>query len=286
MRPGGSRPGGRRRRLDRFALAATGSALAHAAALAAALLWSGRAPAPPPAPEQGVEIVWDEASGEAVGEDAMPEPPGAPPSPPMPEAPEVPPSPDAAEQPRPPAPPPPAPRLAEAPSAPPPALDLPPGEALAPGLPAAPSVPEIPPAGEPEMPPAPPPEPQPALPPPQPARAPTARPGSQATAPGAKGVGRATGAVVPPGLDTSFRNAAPAYPEAARLRGEQGAVGLELSIDAEGRVLGAAVARSSGSPALDEAARRAVREWRFRPAQANGRAVPGTIRTTVHFRLS
>jgi protein TonB len=112
------------------------------------------------------------------------------------------------------------------------------------------------------------------------------RPGSQAAAPSAAGIGRATGAVVPPGLDSTFRNTAPAYPEASRLRGEQGAVGLDLSIDAQGRVVSVVVARSSGSPALDAAARDAVTAWRFRPAMVDGRPVPGAIRTTIHFRLN
>jgi len=90
---------------------------------------------------------------------------------------------------------------------------------------------------------------------------------------------------VPPGPDSRYQNAAPGYPETARLRGEQGTVGLELSIGANGRVANVSVARSSGSPMLDTAARRAVADWRFRPAMRDGEAVVGTIRTSVHFRL-
>jgi len=69
------------------------------------------------------------------------------------------------------------------------------------------------------------------------------------------------------------------------LRGEQGTVGLELSVGADGRVVNVVVARSSGSPMLDAAARRAVAEWRFRPAMRDGEPIVGTIRTSVHFRL-
>jgi len=36
---------------------------------------------------------------------------------------------------------------------------------------------------------------------------------------------------------------------------------------------------------LDAAARRAVAEWRFRPAMRDGEPIVGTIRTSVHFRL-
>ncbi|UPY39426.1 energy transducer TonB [Sediminicoccus sp. KRV36] len=91
--------------------------------------------------------------------------------------------------------------------------------------------------------------------------------------------------MVPPGPDARYQNAAPPYPEAARLRGEQGTVGLELAIGADGKVVSVTVARSSGSPMLDAAARRAVQDWRFRPAMRDGDAVAGTIRTSVHFRL-
>jgi len=124
--------------------------------------------------------------------------------------------------------------------------------------------------------------------PPRPAapRAPEgARPGPDAAQQALAGLGRATGAVVPPGPDARFQNAAPSYPEAARLRGEQGSVALELSVGADGRVITVGVTRSSGSPMLDAAARRTVADWRFRAATRDGEAVPGTIRTTVHFRL-
>lgn len=134
--------------------------------------------------------------------------------------------------------------------------------------------------------PAPPPRPQPTPPAPRsPAPAEASRAGEEAAAQLAAGIGRATGAVVPPGPDPRYQNAAPGYPEAARLRGEQGSVALELSVGTDGRVITVMVARSSGSPMLDAAARRSVLEWRFRPAMRDGQPVPGTIRTQVHFRL-
>jgi protein TonB len=99
------------------------------------------------------------------------------------------------------------------------------------------------------------------------------------------GLGRALGAVIPPAPDERFRNAAPAYPEPARARGEQGVVALELAIGTDGRVIAVQVLRSSGSPILDAAARRAALEWRFRPATQDGQPVPAQARTTVQFRL-
>ncbi|HZH46264.1 MAG TPA: energy transducer TonB, partial [Roseococcus sp.] len=99
------------------------------------------------------------------------------------------------------------------------------------------------------------------------------------------GIGRASGPTSPPGPDPSFRNAAPAYPEAARLRGEVGSVRLELNIGTDGRVITVQVIGTSGSPMLDATARRAAEGWRFRPALQDGQPVPGTIRTSLHFRL-
>ena len=131
------------------------------------------------------------------------------------------------------------------------------------------------------------PRPTPAARPPQRSQPPAeaGRAGEEAEEANAAGIGRATGAVVPPGPDTRYQNTAPSYPETARMRGEQGTVGLELAVGPDGRVMGVTVARSSGSPMLDAAARRAVQEWRFRPATRDGEAVPGSIRTSVHFRL-
>ena len=291
----------------------------HAAAIAAVVLALDRAPPAEPPPDQGVEIVWDQTTPAAVSMAEADEPPGAPPSVAAPDAPdpaEPPPPPPVAAAPPPPAPPPPPSSLAQNP---PPPLDLAPMELPAPNLavaPPPPLVPDAPPrdmqqvAAPPpvqplrevqqaEAPPvSPPPEPtpepaarQPPRPrtPPRPPARPPAQQSAPAPNPGAPqtlaGIGQALGAVVPPAPDTRFQNVAPSYPEAARLRGETGTVGLELSVDAEGRVTAVNVARSSGSPMLDAAARRAVVEWRFRPAARDGVPVAGSIRTSVHFRL-
>ena len=290
----------------------------HAAAIAAVVLALDRAPPAEPPPDQGVEIVWDQTTPAAVSMAEADEPPGAPPSVAAPDAPdpaEPPPPPPVAAAPPPPAPPPPPP-LAQNP---PPPLDLARMELPAPNLAVAPPPPPVPDAPPRDMqqvaapppvqplrevqqaeapPVSPPPEPtpepaarQPPRPrtPPRPPVRPPAQQSAPAPNPGAPqtlaGIGQALGAVVPPAPDTRFQNVAPSYPEAARLRGETGTVGLELSVDAEGRVTAVNVARSSGSPMLDAAARRAVVEWRFRPAARDGVPVAGSIRTSVHFRL-
>ncbi|WP_424810984.1 energy transducer TonB [Roseococcus sp. YIM B11640] len=263
------------------------SLLIHAGLFGAAALWARREPVAEPQ-QTGVEVVWDEQASEAVGEEAMPEAPGEPPGAEAPQS-------QAEAPPAPPAPPsPPPPPMA----GPPPLPDAPPLEAPAPDLAVAPPVPAeerqalpLPPPPPPMPPDERPPEPEmaalprpPPAPPPAPPQGRNARRGGE-TAPSASGQGRVTGAVAPPSPDTRYRNTAPAYPEPSRLANEQGSVAVDLTVNAEGRVTSAVVARSSGFPRLDAAALRAVEQWRFRPATADGMAVPGAIRTTVHFRL-
>ena len=93
------------------------------------------------------------------------------------------------------------------------------------------------------------------------------------------------GRVAPPEALDAARNRRPNYPESSRRRGQEGTVQLELSVDANGRVVHVRVTESSGFSALDAAAVETLREWRFRPAQRGGMPVAGSITTAVHFRL-
>lgn len=72
----------------------------------------------------------------------------------------------------------------------------------------------------------------------------------------------------------------PDYPRASVRLGEEGDVVLELGIDAQGYVTAVEVTTGSGHRRLDRSAMTAALTWRF-PA-----GTPGTIRHTVHFRLS
>ncbi|MFO1339208.1 MAG: energy transducer TonB [Burkholderiaceae bacterium] len=72
---------------------------------------------------------------------------------------------------------------------------------------------------------------------------------------------------------------APVYPLASRRLGEQGEVLVRVEIGTDGRTRQLLVARSSGSPRLDNAALAAVRAARFRPYTDNG--VPLVVWTTV-----
>lgn len=78
----------------------------------------------------------------------------------------------------------------------------------------------------------------------------------------------------------------PEYPSAALRRGESGTVLVRAEVDASGRPTDVSVARSSRSRALDRAAVQAVRRWRFRPAQQDGRAVAGAIEVPIEFKAN
>lgn len=80
-------------------------------------------------------------------------------------------------------------------------------------------------------------------------------------------------------------NARPAYPWRARARGEQGTVLLAVHVNERGRVGDARVAKSSGSPALDEAALTAVKRWTFQPARRGGEPVASWVQVPLRFQL-
>jgi protein TonB len=76
---------------------------------------------------------------------------------------------------------------------------------------------------------------------------------------------------------------APIYPEIARQARAQGAVVIEAILDATGRVESVKVLHSE--PLLDEAAVRAVWQWRYTPTELNGAPVPVLMTITVRFSL-
>ncbi len=81
-------------------------------------------------------------------------------------------------------------------------------------------------------------------------------------------------------------NPPPRYPETARRRGQEGQVLLAVQVAGDGTVLDVAVDRSSGHPALDDAARAAVRRWRFQPAGGPGRQQTARLHVPITFRLT
>jgi protein TonB len=62
-------------------------------------------------------------------------------------------------------------------------------------------------------------------------------------------------------------------------------VKLQLYVDTSGRVANVILLRSSGSAALDRAAREQALTWRFTPARRDGKAVPDIVEIEIEFRL-
>lgn len=89
------------------------------------------------------------------------------------------------------------------------------------------------------------------------------------------------------GAQLQYRSAPPpAYPIAALRNHEQGTVLLRVRVEADGRASSVVIERSSGSRALDNAARQQVlRQWRFVPAMVDGQQVPADGLVPVSFSL-
>lgn len=84
---------------------------------------------------------------------------------------------------------------------------------------------------------------------------------------------------------SEISNPPPEYPELARRRGYEGSLLLDFEVRADGTCGEVRVLESSGHDVLDEAAVRAVRQWRFRPATRWGRPIASRQRLRVTFRL-
>ena len=97
--------------------------------------------------------------------------------------------------------------------------------------------------------------------------------------PDSHGVYQVGGDITPP---RRFGNAT--YPAEATAAGIEGAVAAEITVNEQGIVTDARVLNSN--PVLDEAALKAVREWRYDPTFVDGKAVPIKMRVTVNFSLS
>lgn len=81
------------------------------------------------------------------------------------------------------------------------------------------------------------------------------------------------------------QNPPPEYPRLARRRGYQGTVVLEVLVDKTGRVQDLKIDESSGHGALDRAAKRAVKGWRFAPGRRGNDPVDMWVKVPVRFEL-
>jgi protein TonB len=82
-----------------------------------------------------------------------------------------------------------------------------------------------------------------------------------------------------------LRNPPPPYPRESRYNQEEGTVLLSVSLDGEGVIQGISLKQSSRFTRLDEAAMKAVKGWRFKPARVAGIGISSSILVPVKFVL-
>lgn len=92
--------------------------------------------------------------------------------------------------------------------------------------------------------------------------------------------------IVAPRVDATRRsNPAPVYPRTSLRRKEQGKVILQVLIQADGSVGEVQVKQSSGFKRLDRSAIKAVKRWRYIPAQQGGHAIEYWYQQPIVFSL-
>lgn len=92
--------------------------------------------------------------------------------------------------------------------------------------------------------------------------------------------------ITPARFDADYlHNPKPAYPAFARRMGEVGKVLLRVSVTPQGLPDSVAIATSSGSPRLDDAALQTVKRWRFVPARQGETAVQSWVTVPITFNL-
>jgi protein TonB len=79
-----------------------------------------------------------------------------------------------------------------------------------------------------------------------------------------------------------LKAASPVYPPTARAQNVSGDVKIDALIDADGNV--SSVKVISGPALLHQAALEAVKQWKYEPAQLNGKPTSVHVTVTIHFR--
>ena len=77
----------------------------------------------------------------------------------------------------------------------------------------------------------------------------------------------------------------PVWPAASLQAKEEGTVTMSFDVDAAGKVTDSSVVKSSGHPALDEAARSGIAKCTFKPALAGGKPVGASVKVQYVWRL-
>ena len=80
-------------------------------------------------------------------------------------------------------------------------------------------------------------------------------------------------------------NHPPPYPRAARRRGFEGLVEVNVLVDINGRVKEQHLHVSCGHRVLDKAALKAIRRWHFTPGRQNGKIMEMWVKVPVRFKL-
>jgi TonB family protein len=93
-------------------------------------------------------------------------------------------------------------------------------------------------------------------------------------------------AIVSAATLTRIKTVNPVYPEAARKRGVEGWVELAFTVQPNGSVDDVEVRNASPADIFDEAAVRAIRQWRFEPVSRNGEKVPQRALVRLRFAKS
>ncbi len=78
----------------------------------------------------------------------------------------------------------------------------------------------------------------------------------------------------------------PEYPFQARERGIEGFVAVKVLVGSDGTVRQVNILKSKPSGVFDQAVRKAVAGWRFRPGEVGSEPVTAWVTTTLHFRLN
>ena len=96
-------------------------------------------------------------------------------------------------------------------------------------------------------------------------------------------------ATPPPAVEVTPRAeslAQPTYPESARKAGIEGTAIVDVTISADGAVLGCSLATSSGNDLLDAAAIGAAQTSKFAPGKKDGKPAVMKIKVPFQFKLA
>lgn len=92
--------------------------------------------------------------------------------------------------------------------------------------------------------------------------------------------------ISPPQFDAAYLdNPRPNYPPLSRRLGEEGKVLLRVRVSPDGQAAAVDIEKSSNFVRLDEAARRAILQWRFVPAKRGDKAIEASVIVPFVFRL-